>query len=220
MKYKGRIISVSFIIIIIFSIRIVVKSHFDSTPHQIPFPAFILIIVGWFLGKEYDKSVYRANSDSLTGLFNRHYVLDEIHKIFAKAKRKNKKVAIILIDVNDFKEINDNFGHDTGDIILKNISDLMISSFKSSDIISRWGGDEFLIISPFTDYKILDEKINLFEQSITHINWESHNISASIGKAIYPVDADNFESLVSKADINMYHSKSRYHEFNLSRKID
>ncbi|AIF42140.1 pleD [Virgibacillus sp. SK37] len=173
----------------------------------------MLMIVGWYLGREYDKSVYKANRDSLTGLFNRRYVLDNIQKSFSKAKRKRNKLAIILLDVNDFKQINDNLGHETGDQVLKCISDLLIDSFASEDIVARWGGDEFLIVSSFTDETMLNQKVSHFKGSIKGKHWRHNGLSVSIGKAIYPSDDKTFESLISKADANMYRFKS-YHNSN------
>lgn len=207
MGYKGRIISVAFVAIIIITIRMIVKSHFGSTPHQIPLPAIVLLVIGWFLGREYDKSVYIANRDSLTGLLNRRYVLGKIQKNFLKAKRKKYKVAVILLDVNNFKQINDNFGHEAGDQVLKRISALLTNSFTPEDIVSRWGGDEFLVISPFADQKIVKQKITHFENSVQDSNWKYPGLSVSIGQAIYPSDDDNFECLISEADANMYRFK-------------
>ncbi|AIF45112.1 GGDEF domain-containing protein [Virgibacillus sp. SK37] len=210
MGYKGRITGITFVAIIIIVIRTFVKIHFGATPHSIPLPAIILMIIGWYLGREYDKSVYKANRDPLTGLFNRRYVLDNIQKSFSKANRKSNKLAIILLDVNDFKQINDNFGHETGDQVLKCISDLLIDSFLSEDIVARWGGDEFLIVSPFADEKRLNQKISHFKNSLKSKDLKYNGLSVSIGKAIYPSDDNTFESLISKADANMYRFKSHY----------
>ncbi|GAA0433394.1 hypothetical protein GCM10008983_07540 [Lentibacillus halophilus] len=209
MGYKGRITGIAFVAIILFTIRTVVKSHFGAAPHPIPLPAIIPIIIGWYLGKEYDKSVYRANRDSLTGLFNRRYVFEKIHKTILKTKKRNNTLAIILLDINNFKQINDSFGHETGDLILKSISKLLANSFTSKDIVSRWGGDEFLIISSFADQNDLNQKIAHFENALKNQDWEYQSLSVSIGKAISSSGADEFESLISKADANMYEVKTK-----------
>lgn len=208
MGYRGRIISVGFLILILLLIRTVVTLKFGTAPHQIPLIGIGLVIIGWMLGREYDKSVYRANRDSLTRLYNRHYAVENVRKILSRADRKRTKVAILLIDVNDFKEINDTYGHEAGDRALINISDLLLNSFESSDLIARWGGDEFLIISPFTDETIVTQKIALVEKAMKYANNEYHNLSISIGKAVYPVDSDDFESLLAQADAEMYRFKS------------
>jgi len=217
MGYKGRITGITFVAVIIVAIRTVVKLKFGATPHGIPLLAIIPMIIGWYFGREYDKSVYRANRDSLTGLFTRRYVLDKIQKNFSRANRKKNKIAIILLDVNDFKQINDNFGHETGDQVLKCISDLLIDSFTSEDIVSRWGGDEFLVISPFTDQKTLNQKISHFKNSMKSKDLKYHGLSVSIGKAIYPSERNTFESLISKADANMYKFKSHYNQITSPR---
>ncbi len=213
MGYKGRITGITFVAIIIIVIRTFVKLNFGETPHDIPLPATILMIIGWYLGREYDKSVFKANRDPLTGLFNRRYVLDNIQKLFSKANRKRNKLAVILLDVNDFKQINDNFGHETGDQVLKFISNLLIDSFVSEDIVARWGGDEFLIVFTFADEKRLNQKISYFKNSMKGKDWKYNGLSVSIGKAIYPSDDKTFESLISIADANMYRFKS-YHNSN------
>lgn len=202
--YKGRIIGTTFLAVIFLFIRTVVTFKFGAAPHRIPFPAIILIVIGWFLGREYDKSVYRANRDFLTGLFNRHYVLSKIQKIFSSSRRNKNKIAILLLDVNNFKQINDNFGHDTGDMVLRRIAELLTNNVTSDDIVSRWGGDEFLIISPFMEQKEVNQKIRRFENDLKYCNWEGLDLSVSVGLATYPTNGHHFENLLSIADANMY----------------
>lgn len=209
MTYKGRFISVLFVTFILLTVRTAVKSHFGSVPHSIPFPAVILILIGWFIGKEYDKSVYKANRDFLTKLYNRRFVTERINKVFKKVKRNKQKLAVILLDVNDFKEINDNFGHSAGDSILKSISNLLVNHFDSTDIVARWGGDEFLILSSFHEQESLNIKLTNLINKLEKTDWEYQNISLSLGHAIYPTDAVNFDPLVLKADSKMYAFKSQ-----------
>lgn len=177
--------------------------HFGRAPHQMPFPALVPIIFAWYLGRQYDKYVYLSTRDTLTGLYNRRYVYDKFTKVARHSYRKKLNTSILLLDIND------TYGHDYGDRVLEFISKQLVNSFEGKDIIARWGGDEFLIISPFSDERLINEKVKSFKKEIKNMDW-SHidlHLSLSIGKAIYPLDGDNLKSVVAKADSNMYELK-------------
>lgn len=205
--YKGRLIGGGFSLFIVLMIRTIVVSHFGSAPHNFPLLAILVVMISWFFGREYDKTIYKANRDSLTGLFNRYYVFTNSHKLFTKADRKEHQVAIIFFDVNDFKNINDTYGHDVGDVTLKNIAALLQQHFGKRDIVSRWGGDEFLVIAPFSNRTSVTKTIDQITSAIDNDKEQFSGISMSIGKAIYPKDANTFKHLVSQADADMYRFK-------------
>lgn len=219
LSYKGRITSTVFVGLTILFIREIVKIYFGQAPHSVPIMALVPLLIAWCLGYQYDKSVYLSTNDTLTGLFNRRYVLDKFSKESKYAIKKDLKMAILILDVNDFKEINDNYGHKYGDQVLEKIAKLLEDAFGQKDIIARWGGDEFLVLSKFQDEQVLMKRIAHFESTIKNIGWQfQHNgLSVSIGKAIFPSDAKTLKDLINQADANMYELKMNHKQKKAKR---
>ncbi|WP_319371751.1 diguanylate cyclase [uncultured Ilyobacter sp.] len=151
--------------------------------------------------------------DHLTGLYTRAF-LDEFYQLtFEKAKRNGSKVLILLLDINEFKSINDNYGHKAGDEVLKLISEQLLKICRKSEAVFRLGGDEFLVIIPdiedISDVKIIKERIR---KAVTldyiHQN-EKIEILSSIGSAIYPTDETDFDKLTHVAAEDMYRQKTK-----------
>jgi diguanylate cyclase (GGDEF)-like protein len=166
-------------------------------------------LMGFWIGKKFDKLKYLSEKDALTGLYNRHFVDVIFPKLLAQVKRNNMKLSLSMLDCNNFKIINDTYGHKKGDLVIKNISNLLLNSTRDSDVVARWGGDEFLIISPFTDLQGTKVVIKRIEQSLLEMSKEMGiDISVSIGIAVYPNEADNIDDLIKIADKNMYDTKS------------
>ncbi|KMY52289.1 hypothetical protein AC625_09515 [Peribacillus loiseleuriae] len=190
-----------------------VKKHFGQVPHPVPIPAIIVLVIAWYLGKQYDKYVYLSTRDSLTGLYNRRYVTDNFPKLSRYANRRKLNICTLLVDVNDFKEINDHYGHDAGDVVLVNISKILCDSFGQRSIIARWGGDEFLVLVFVSDVNVIIDEINDFNSKIKNEDWKHKSIgtlSVSVGKATYPTDATSLKELVAKADNSMYEYKIKH----------
>ena len=123
--------------------------------------------------------------------------------------RKKEKLILFLIDVNNFKMVNDNYGHETGDNVLKHLSNLLLINTSKSDIVARYAGDEFIIISPFADEKRKDIIINQINKELRKSSEELNiDISVSIGTSRYPHDAKTLDGLLNMADQNMYKEKS------------
>jgi len=130
----------------------------------------------------------------------------------ARAKRGGKKIAVMMLDLDKFKNINDRFGHEAGDILLKAVAGRLQDALRKSDTIARMGGDEFMIIVPemekTVDVAAVAEKVlNLFHAPFA-CNSFSLLSSTSIGVAIYPEDGHDGESLIRCADIAMYNVKA------------
>ncbi len=210
--YRGRVISLLFVGILILFMRTVVIHQFGEAPHKIPIPAIIALIVAWQIGKFYDKSIYLSMRDSLTDLYNRRYVMEKFVQMSKYATKKDLKAAILISDVNDFKKINDQHGHDYGDRILVGIANSLKNAFDTRDIIARWGGDEFLILSVFSDEEAIKMKIHNFEKNTMKLSNQKIDVSVSIGKAIFPTDHTNLAELIAIADANMYEIKLNYKE--------
>ena len=161
--------------------------------------------------KEAEKrNKYLANYDLLTNLPNRAYLNNQFKYILNVAKRGKENIAVMLLDIDHFKDINDTLGHDTGDMLLKEFAKRLQTIFRKIDIISRLGGDEFIIILPSVDMNgagLVAQKI------IEHINKpfivkkQELSITTSIGIAIYPEDGLDFSSLYKNTDIAMYRAK-------------
>jgi len=155
---------------------------------------------------------HQATYDSLTGLPNRLLYNDRLTKALELAKRKNQKIAVLFIDLDRFKPINDNHGHHAGDIILIETANRIKQTIRKSDTVSRLSGDEFAVILfdiiDYQDVSKLAEQIIEKIQQPYHLEEFSVHSSASIGIALYPDDADNADSLLRKADQAMYEVKA------------
>ena len=102
--------------------------------------------------KQHNKELQSlSNTDSLTGVFNRRYLDTIIRREVENVKRYDTSFSIILLDIDNFKKINDTFGHNKGDAVLKKIADILMNNSRANDIIGRWGGEEFLLICPQTN---------------------------------------------------------------------
>jgi len=154
-----------------------------------------------------------ANSDNLTGLANRFMLFSKMELVLSYAKRSQELVAILFMDLDGFKPINDMYGHDVGDIILVEIANRITNLTRQSDIAARLGGDEFIIVlSRLSDHAnattLAEKLISDIERPIfvDELN-KSLTISASIGISYYPDDGDTAKVLIKQADSAMYVSK-------------
>ena len=161
---------------------------------------------------EHEKELeYRANHDSLTSLPNRILFMDRLQQSIKLAHRYNHKLAVIFLDLDYFKEINDSLGHHIGDKILVEVSNRMKIQMRQSDTLSRFGGDEFCILLNNIDNagdisKIIMNGMKSLKNPIFIDNLTLH-IGMSVGVTIYPDDGDNASSLLQNADAAMYKAK-------------
>lgn len=146
--------------------------------------------------------------DKLTGLYNKNAFYTLVKKYMEDGGEKG---VLLFLDLDNFKNVNDQMGHLTGDEILMKAAESMKSIFRSDDVVSRFGGDEFMIFVKGIDRKVAAGKIQTLRAEIERIKAECHaentGLSACIGVSIYPSDADNVEQLVSEADVAMYYVK-------------
>ena len=154
---------------------------------------------------------FKAHHDDLTGLPNRTLYRDRVEQAIEKSKRSNNKFAILFIDLDHFKEVNDSLGHDAGDKVLLEATSRLKSSIRGEDTLARLGGDEFTIlfeeITRFQDITSLARKIlNQFRDPFV-IEEHKLYISCSIGVSIYPDDGNSGEDLLKYADNAMYKAK-------------
>ena len=155
---------------------------------------------------------HQAGHDALTGLPNRALFRDYLDHAFARARRANDIVAVLLLDLDRFKGINDAFGLPCGDLLLKAVAERLHACLRETDAISRFGGDEFVILQ--TDIRNADEAralarrlIDSFGQPFT-INAEEFHTSASVGITLFPADGETTDRLLKNAELAMYRAKS------------
>ena len=159
------------------------------------------------------KLAYRARHDILTGLPNRYMFSEIITMEILRAKRDNSKIAVFFMDLDGFKDINDYYGHDIGDEVLKRVAKRVKEELRESDYLFRFGGDEFVLLIPSlkneSDVANIAQKIhNVF---LTPFNIRDHfiKLGLSIGISIYPDDGINSDELIRNADISMYKAKEK-----------
>ncbi len=154
---------------------------------------------------------YMANHDNLTGLPNRRLLYGLIEEIIAHSSRNKKEFALFYIDLDNFKPINDNYGHEVGDEVLKIVSDRLINLFRSSDTVARIGGDEFVIVIRDVEGKkaieqVAEKTIHSLQAPI-QVRGEQCSITMSLGIALYPDSGTTFRKLLKTADKAMYMAK-------------
>jgi diguanylate cyclase (GGDEF)-like protein/PAS domain S-box-containing protein len=158
-----------------------------------------------------DRVRFLAYYDSLTGLANRSLLQDRLGKALASARRHHEKVAVLFLDLDRFKIINDSLGHSLGDLLLQEVAKRLNSSVREQDTVSRVGGDEFLIalttISTPADASVAAERIVRSLSTDISIQGHTLNISCSIGISLFPEHGDDAETLIKNADAAMYGAK-------------
>ncbi len=175
--------------------------------------ASAVLLMGYTLFRiaDYIKSVrdleHSAFYDPLTGAYNRNFIEEYVQEEIRKAKRLKGRFCILLLDLNDFKLVNDRYGHSIGDRVLKMVVRELKESMRDYDLIARWGGDEFLVVLPLErGAEVLDVANRL--SSNFRVRYGSLEVTLSVGYACYPNDGDSLERLVSVADDRMYRAKT------------
>jgi diguanylate cyclase (GGDEF)-like protein len=168
----------------------------------------VITILGLYVIRQNRLLKELSQTDALTGLFNRRAIINSLNREISKFKRYEAPFSILLIDIDYFKSINDTYGHDKGDEVLKMISLIMKENTRESDVCSRWGGEEFMILVSNTDLnrsvKIAQHLKDMIENTDFSIN---DKVTVSIGISTFTKDQDE-ESLVKKADEALYKAKN------------
>jgi diguanylate cyclase (GGDEF)-like protein len=154
-----------------------------------------------------------ATRDTLTGLFNRRSLLERLRHSIIQASRRGEGLALMFLDWDRFKEINDTFGHEVGDELLKQVANQLNASVRESDMVARLGGDEFVILlEGFPDTAdVIKVARKIISANIEPLVIGSHRVktSTTIGISLYPQDGATAEELLKNADVAMYHAKQR-----------
>jgi diguanylate cyclase (GGDEF)-like protein len=154
---------------------------------------------------------HSAQHDSLTGLPNRMLLMDRLGQALALARRERKLLALLFIDLDNFKTINDTKGHPVGDALLRSIATRLAACVRESDTVARMGGDEFTIVLPRIAHvedivRFVSKLLDRFRRPF-QINDQAEYTSASVGISVHPVDGDTPEALIEAADAAMYRAK-------------
>jgi diguanylate cyclase (GGDEF)-like protein len=178
-----------------------------------------------FIENNSRELLHLANTDALTGLYNVRYFRRQLHKQLELYKRYHIPFSLMMLDLDELKELNDTFGHDAGDRVIKNLASVMCGEKRETDIAVRYGGDEFFLLLPSTaieEAETLAFRISSRCRALNISSIGSDMTSASIGLAACPVDGTDVGSLRAKADRALYLAKSlgggsvsRYREFEL-----
>jgi two-component system cell cycle response regulator len=159
-----------------------------------------------------EKLTILSSTDSLTGLYNRFQLSKSINEKIAHVQRHKCGFTFLFIDLDHFKWVNDNLGHDVGDLLLQSVAQRLQSCVRANDIIARMGGDEFAII--LDEVQSIDIAMNVTKKIIDIVSapytlaQQEVKIGASIGVACYPTDASDPETLLKNADTAMYYAKN------------
>ncbi len=150
--------------------------------------------------------------DPLTGVFNRRYMEETLSREISRATRKKALIGIMMMDIDHFKKFNDNYGHEAGDVVLKEVSQLVQSAIRREDILCRYGGEEFIVILPDANREVTAQRAELLRQKISTLKLEHDNrplgsITMSIGVSVFPENGEAGDDIVQAADKALYRAK-------------
>jgi len=190
----------------IFAPSVSVESEVWNIPKYFVAVGMIVIL----LEEQIQKSDYLAYHDELTGLPNRRLLEDRLEQALARANRKGNKVAVLLLDLDHFKQVNDTYGHRIGDLTLQQVVTRLASRMRVSDTLARSGGDEFTVISDVPDAEGAQVLVSNLEMAFTapfKLEGKLIHAGLSIGLSLYPDDGRDPDQLYAAADQAMYVSK-------------
>jgi diguanylate cyclase (GGDEF)-like protein len=161
--------------------------------------------------EHFDSLINHSTIDRLTGLFNRNCFNDTLTHLIALTQREDTELSLVIMDLDDFKLINDTYGHQMGDMVLHKFGELLSSSIRKSDIALRYGGEEFVILMPNTNHKdalMLSNRIRSNVKNMLFIENDTKlHLSISGGLAVFPTQAKTAEELIYSADSALYRAK-------------
>jgi len=161
--------------------------------------------------RQEEEARFLAYHDTLTGLPNRRLLDDRLRQAVFLAQRRDSRVALMVVDLDRFKQVNDALGHRAGDAVLREAAHRIAGCLRKADTLARHGGDEFVVVIPVlqldTDCQVVAEKILRSLEPSFRVDGRDFSIGASIGISLYPTDAGDGEALLRNADVAMYRAK-------------
>jgi diguanylate cyclase (GGDEF)-like protein len=152
--------------------------------------------------------------DPLTGLFNRRYMEESLDREIHRSERNEQSLGIIMLDVDHFKRFNDNFGHEAGDIVLRELGQFLKSVIRSSDIACRYGGEEFMLFLPEAEIEVTQQRAEQIRSGMKRLTLEYRRqalgvVTLSLGVAIFPQHGNTAEAVIRAADAALYQAKQQ-----------
>jgi diguanylate cyclase (GGDEF)-like protein len=171
-------------------------------------------IFGYAVGRRDEALDNLSMTDGLTGLYNHRYVQEQLSQEIKRSDRYHSPLTCLMIDLDDFKQVNDHYGHPLGDIVLKTTGQLISTSVRQTDIVGRYGGEEFLILMPHTNtetaHPLAQRILKTVQSHAFSANGDIFHITLSIGLATYPSPVAGIKTksaLLSAADQALYRAK-------------
>ncbi len=151
--------------------------------------------------------------DALTGLYNRRYLEETLEREISRCARKSTTLALLMIDIDHFKQFNDKFGHEAGDIVIQSLGNVLRNFARKDDIACRYGGEEFIFVMPEIELKTALQRAQALHEAVSklHCRYGSEaltQITISVGLAMYPLHADNMHDLIAASDTALYQAKN------------
>lgn len=176
-------------------------------------PLFVFPMVASYLGgREAVRGEHRALHDNLTDLPNRSYLTRRLDDVLAAADRAGEKAVVMLVDLDDFKAVNDTLGHRHGDILLREVGPRMRAALREQDVIGRLGGDEFAVLLPRANGRlgeqVAERLLRVFDAPFD-VGGLKLDVRASVGLSVFPEDGKTADDLVQHADVALYRAKER-----------
>ncbi len=169
------------------------------------------ILIPFAIGFERDLIFHdlktKVIKDSLTGLYNREYMDDVIKEKIQYSKQNSQPLSLAMIDIDFFKNVNDTYGHLCGDTVLKEFSSFLTKTLRNSDIVVRYGGEEFLVIMPLTDEKSAKEKMDKIRKTVEDMHLCNGEVKITISVGVYQYRGEDQCDFIQKADNNLYKAK-------------
>jgi diguanylate cyclase (GGDEF)-like protein len=158
-----------------------------------------------------EEARFLAYHDTLTGLPNRRLLDDRLRQALFAAQRRDARVAVMMVDLDRFKQVNDALGHRAGDSVLREVAHRLTGCVRKADTLARHGGDEFVVVFSDlqleSDCQVVAEKILRALEAPFRVDGQEFSIGASIGISLFPADASDGEALLRNADVAMYRAK-------------
>jgi len=150
-----------------------------------------------------------ALTDGLTGLANHRAILQDLEREIVRARRSGHPVSVALVEIDQFKRINDKFGHLQGDLVLREVADVLRRHSRAGDLVGRFGGDEFVLVLPQATKNVAAQIVERVRGHVEEIRVTGNEraLSVSIGLAVHPADGDDPDGLLESADHAMYQAK-------------
>jgi two-component system cell cycle response regulator len=164
------------------------------------------------LRESVNNTMAMAVTDQLTGLYNRRYFERHLNVLLGKAQEQERDLALMILDIDHFKAVNDSYGHDIGDAVLREFSARLRRNIRGVDLACRFGGEEFVVLMPDTDFAQADSVAERVRQSIAEKMFDVGaprplSVTVSVGVSLNESLADTPESLIKRADVALYRAK-------------